>query len=234
MTYHIANIEPNAVTRLMQMRAEAVRQEYEAFAGVDRGVRIFYDWTRRKWRRGRIIDIGCRPDTRREALAHEQPQGSSDTPDVTAADVRRFFARRDNQPATTIDIAEELGCTQNVAYRLLSDESAYTRVYKGAGATANIYVPVGYEQNASPVMLIPAAHRAIYEVIMEAGGELTLPEIKRRTGITDRTIRNARDRNTHIFGHDVRVVRYDKANVRTSVIWIRPEFQATNTQEVNR
>ena len=63
-----------ALDRLDRMRGAQVAREYTDWAGIDRGYQTIWSGRPGIWIRGRVIDLGRRPDTGRAAPDHLRVQ----------------------------------------------------------------------------------------------------------------------------------------------------------------
>lgn len=131
-----------AVDRLHRMRGAAIAAEYTCLAGLDRGYRTIWSGRPGVWLRGRVIDLGRRPDTSRPPRPQDQPAGTGDDrpADLVIRDIKRYFFKRGNQPASIADVAAAIGLTYTGTYAYLRRADLFQCVRKGGGPVISLYV----------------------------------------------------------------------------------------------
>lgn len=131
-----------AVDRLHRMRGAAIAKEYTCLAGLDRGYRTIWSGRPGVWLRGRVIDLGRRPDTSRPPRPQDQPAGTGDDmPAGTAIrDIKRYFFKHGNEPATVADVADAIGLTYSGTYAYLRRADLFRCVRQGGGRSVSLFV----------------------------------------------------------------------------------------------
>lgn len=131
-----------AVDRLHRMRSAAIAAEYTCLAGLDRGYRTIWSGRPGVWLRGRVIDLGRRPDTSRPPRPQDQPAGAGDDQpaETVIRDIKRYFFKRGNQPASVADVAAAIGLTYSGTYAYLRRADLFQCVRRGGGKLISLYV----------------------------------------------------------------------------------------------
>ena len=223
-----------ALDRLDRMRGAQVAREYTDWAGIDRGYQTIWSGRPGVWIRGRVIDLGRRPDTGRAAPAHLRAQNSTKPAPRRAAnaalhedDILRFFAGRNNTPATVKEIAAALPISEAQVFRVLSESRRIVIVYKaGGGGKPSLHAPAGAPVEIDVRRTMALGERAIYETLIAAGGEMTAADLADATGFSQSLISRATRGRADLFCVEKRKIEVNGTKTRRAYIWLNPTGEA--------
>lgn len=129
----------SSVQRLYRARKEAIRQDYETLAGIDRGRRLIWSGRPGVWYHARVIDLGRRPDVSRLPSRRDMAEDTRTADDVVA-DMRRYFFKRGNAPASIREVADAMGMGYTGVFAYLRRADLFECVRKGGGCSISLYV----------------------------------------------------------------------------------------------
>lgn len=215
-----------AVERLDRMRGAAIAHEYTCLAGVSRGRRRIWSGRPGIWYDAHVIDLGRRPETGR--MAPEETPENEPLP-ATVDNIMAVFRRRDNQPARVADIADALGSTKNQVYKRLERTDRFRKISRGAGNSANYYVPASVAVDATGVeYTLSPTLRKLYETLAERG-RMPVDELMALTGLTNPSIHRACKQRPDIFAKEVKVVT-NKHGSRRAYVWLVDHNETEGTK----
>jgi len=197
-----------------QSRQAEMHQEYYCLAGIHRGRRRIFDWTRYRWISAEVIDLGRRPDTSKEPEQIIQDVGAGGRPIPTRAEQRilRFFHERDNAPATDEEIAAELGMRlKNIRKNLK----------RASWIVTHSHDPVTYvAASMDPDLLLTPKAKVIIDDI-KANGPANMHTLAKRTGQYQGTISSTVQMNPDLFEVKRINTRRRNTNVNEAIVSLK-------------